>query len=94
MELQNRGQDIEKYKLGHPHTFHYLNQSTCFKLDDVDDAHDYLSTRKAMDVVGISGEEQDMGLFETISVRSLLRRGSPSQQSRDRSRIQHVTRGF
>lgn len=51
-------QEIKKYKLGHPQTFHYLNQSTCFALDDVDDAHHYLATRKAMDVVGISQEEQ------------------------------------
>lgn len=51
-------QEIERYKLGDPQTFHYLNQSTCFELDDVDDAHDYLATRKAMDVVGISKDEQ------------------------------------
>ncbi|KAL0390932.1 UNVERIFIED_CONTAM: Myosin-9 [Sesamum calycinum] len=50
--------EIEKYKLGHPKTFHYLNQSNCYELVDVSDAHDYLATRKAMDVVGISQSEQ------------------------------------
>lgn len=48
----------EKYKLDHPKTFHYLNQSNCYKLDGVDDTEEYLATRRAMDVVGISEEEQ------------------------------------
>lgn len=48
----------EKYKLGSPSSFHYLNQSKCYELDGVDDAHEYLATRRAMDVVGISEEEQ------------------------------------
>lgn len=51
-------QEIEKYKLGSPKTFHYLNQSKCFDLDGVSDAHDYLATRRAMDIVGISENEQ------------------------------------
>lgn len=51
-------QEIEKYKLGHPNTFHYLNQSNCYELVGVSDAHDYLATRNAMDVVGISQKEQ------------------------------------
>lgn len=48
----------EKYKLGDPKSFHYLNQSKCYELDGVDDAHEYLATRRAMDIVGISEEEQ------------------------------------
>lgn len=51
-------QEIEKYKLGSPQSFHYLNQSKCFKLDGVDEAQEYLSTRRAMDIVGISEQEQ------------------------------------
>ncbi|KAG6429116.1 hypothetical protein SASPL_107155 [Salvia splendens] len=66
-------EEIKKYKLGHPQTFHYLNQSTCFALDDVDDAHDYLATRKAMDVVGISQEEQD-SIFRIVA--SILHLGN------------------
>lgn len=38
--------------------FHYLNQSNCFELDDVDDSKEYLDTRRAMDIVGISPDEQ------------------------------------
>ena len=45
-------------KLGSPSSFHYLNQSKCYALDGVDDAEEYLATRRAMDVVGISEEEQ------------------------------------
>lgn len=51
-------QDIERYKLGNPKSFHYLNQSNCFKLDGVDDAEEYIATRRAMDIVGISVQEQ------------------------------------
>lgn len=51
-------QDIARYKLGDPKSFHYLNQSKCIKLDGIDDAKDYLDTRRALDVVGINAEEQ------------------------------------
>lgn len=51
-------QEREKFKLGDPKSFHYLNQSKCYKLDGVDDTEEYLATRRAMDVVGISEEEQ------------------------------------
>ncbi|KAL8029120.1 hypothetical protein ABFS82_14G203800 [Erythranthe guttata] len=59
-------EEIEKYKLGHPNTFHYLNQSNCYELVGVSDAHDYLATRKAMDVVGISQNEQD-AIFRVVA---------------------------
>lgn len=51
-------QDIKRFKLDNPRTFHYLNQTNCYELDGLDDAKEYLATRKAMDVVGISSEEQ------------------------------------
>ncbi|XP_008438435.1 myosin-6 isoform X1 [Cucumis melo] len=59
-------EEIEKYKLGNPRTFHYLNQSNCYELDGVDDSKEYLSTRKAMDVVGISTTEQD-AIFRVVA---------------------------
>ncbi|GFY98486.1 myosin family protein with Dil [Actinidia rufa] len=49
----------QKYKLENPKSFHYLNQSNCYELDGVNDAHEYLETRRAMDIVGISEEEQE-----------------------------------
>ncbi|KFK31068.1 hypothetical protein AALP_AA6G064300 [Arabis alpina] len=59
-------QETERYKLGKPSTFHYLNQSNCHALDAFDDSKEYIATRKAMDVVGISSEEQD-AIFRTVA---------------------------
>ncbi|GER24910.1 myosin-11 [Striga asiatica] len=59
-------EEIEKYKLGNPKTFHYLNQSNCFELVGISDAHDYLATRRAMDIVGISQKEQD-AIFRVVA---------------------------
>jgi hypothetical protein len=51
-------QDLKKYKLRDPSSFHYLNQSACIKVDGINDAEEYLATRNAMDTVGITGQEQ------------------------------------
>ncbi|CAI0449009.1 unnamed protein product [Linum tenue] len=59
-------EEIEKYKLDHPKTFHYLNQSKCFELVGISDAHDYLATRRAMDIVGISAKEQE-AIFRVVA---------------------------
>ncbi|XP_057868018.2 myosin-9 isoform X2 [Cryptomeria japonica] len=59
-------EEIEKYKLGHPSLFHYLNQSNCYQLDGVNEAEEYLATRRAMEVVGISTEEQD-AIFRVVA---------------------------
>ncbi|KAJ0240162.1 Myosin-10 [Hirschfeldia incana] len=59
-------QEIERYKLGKPSTFHYLNQSHCHALSAFDDSKEYLDTRKAMDVVGITSEEQD-AIFRVVA---------------------------
>ncbi|MBA0787771.1 hypothetical protein Gotri_027182, partial [Gossypium trilobum] len=59
-------EDIERYKLGSPKTFHYLNQSSCYELDGVNDAHEYLATRRAMDIVGINDEEQE-SIFRVVA---------------------------
>nr|VDD20073.1 unnamed protein product [Brassica oleracea] len=59
-------EEREKFKLGDPKSFHYLNQSKCYKLDGVDDTEEYLATRRAMDIVGISEEEQD-AIFRVVA---------------------------
>ncbi|CAL5425104.1 unnamed protein product [Camellia sinensis] len=59
-------EEIEKYKLGSPKTFRYLNQSNCYELVGVSDAHDYLTTRRAMDIVGVSQQEQD-AIFRVVA---------------------------
>jgi len=51
-------QDVKRFKLGNPRTFHYLNQSNCYELEGIDDSKEYLETRRAMDIVGISSDEQ------------------------------------
>ncbi|KAL4274023.1 hypothetical protein GQ457_13G015630 [Hibiscus cannabinus] len=58
--------DVEKYKLGNPRTFHYLNQSNCIELDVLDDSKEYLETRRAMDVVGINQAEQE-SIFRVVA---------------------------
>ncbi|CAI0473412.1 unnamed protein product [Linum tenue] len=59
-------EDKEKYKLGSPKSFHYLNQSKCYELDGVNDAHEYLETIRAMDIVGI-GEEDQEAIFRVVA---------------------------
>ncbi|XP_021768866.1 myosin-9-like [Chenopodium quinoa] len=59
-------EEVEKYKLGDPKSFHYLNQSNCYELVGINDAQDYLATRRAMGIVGISKEEQD-AIFRVVA---------------------------
>ncbi|KAH9650533.1 Myosin2 [Citrus sinensis] len=59
-------EDIEKYKLGNPRMFHYLNQSNFYELDGVDESKEYVKTRKAMEVVGINSDEQD-AIFRVVA---------------------------
>ncbi|RZR79819.1 hypothetical protein BHM03_00005665 [Ensete ventricosum] len=58
--------DADKYKLGHPSNFHYLNQSNSYELDGVSNAEEYLKTRRAMDIVGISVDDQE-AIFRTLA---------------------------
>ncbi|KAL0392637.1 UNVERIFIED_CONTAM: Myosin-8 [Sesamum radiatum] len=86
--------DIERYKLGDPRLFHYLNQSNCYELDGINDGKEYLSTRRAMDVVGISFDEQD-SIFRVVAAILHLgniefakgRDGDDSQPKDDKSRF-------
>ncbi|KAK4750895.1 hypothetical protein SAY87_004377 [Trapa incisa] len=57
---------IKQYKLGHPKTFHYLNQSNCFELEGLNEAKEYAATIRAMEVVGISANEQD-AIFRVVA---------------------------
>ncbi|KAE8685053.1 Myosin-14 [Hibiscus syriacus] len=66
-------EDTKRYKLGNPRAFHYLNQSNCYELDGIDDSKEYAATRRAMDVVGISSEEQD-AIFRVVA--SILHLGN------------------
>ncbi|KAG8390828.1 hypothetical protein BUALT_Bualt01G0124100 [Buddleja alternifolia] len=59
-------EEIDKYKLENPKSFHYLNQSKCFELVGTSDAQEYLATRRAMDIVGISKTEQE-AIFRVVA---------------------------
>ncbi|KAG8375766.1 hypothetical protein BUALT_Bualt10G0134400 [Buddleja alternifolia] len=65
-QLCASGKDAETYKLGHPSNFHYLNQSKTYELDGMSNAEEYVKTRRAMDIVGISDEEQE-AIFRTLA---------------------------
>ncbi|CAI5962950.1 unnamed protein product [Closterium sp. NIES-65] len=59
--------EVEKLKLAPAETFHYLNQSNCFELPGKEtNADEYIKTRRAMDVVGLSPEEQD-SIFQVVA---------------------------
>ncbi|PAN28867.1 hypothetical protein PAHAL_5G183600 [Panicum hallii] len=59
-------EDLKKYKLGDPSSFHYLNQSACINVDGINDAEEYLATRNAMDTVGITEQEQE-AIFRVVA---------------------------
>ncbi|KAK6248897.1 hypothetical protein QUC31_020462 [Theobroma cacao] len=65
-QLCASGKDAEKYKLAHPSHFHYLNQSRTYELEGVSSAEEYMKTRRAMDIVGISHEDQE-AIFRTLA---------------------------
>ncbi|OMO86451.1 hypothetical protein COLO4_21149 [Corchorus olitorius] len=65
-QLCASGKDAEKYKLGHPSHFYYLNQSKTYELEGVSSAEEYMKTRRAMDIVGISHEDQE-AIFRTLA---------------------------
>ncbi|KAL8092923.1 myosin-6-like [Apium graveolens] len=59
-------EELQRYKLGNPRTFHYLNQSNCYEIDGLDEYKEYVATKNAMDVVGISSEEQE-AIFRVVA---------------------------
>ncbi|KAK4372251.1 hypothetical protein RND71_007635 [Anisodus tanguticus] len=63
---RNLLQDVKRYKVGNPRSFHYLNQSNCYEVANVDDSREYLETRNAMDIVGIGSEDQE-AIFRVVA---------------------------
>ncbi|KAK4397650.1 Myosin-15 [Sesamum angolense] len=49
-----------------PSNFHYLNQSKIYELEGVSNAEEYVKTRRAMGIVGISDNEQE-AIFRTLA---------------------------
>ncbi|CAL4935930.1 unnamed protein product [Urochloa decumbens] len=59
-------EDVKRFNVGDPRSFHYLNQTNCYEVANVDDAREYIETRNAMDIVGIDQEEQD-AIFRVVA---------------------------
>ncbi|XP_015265580.1 PREDICTED: unconventional myosin-Ie-like [Gekko japonicus] len=49
-----------------PDYYYYLNQSAAYKVDDMNDPQEFQETLTAMDVVGLSGEEQAL-VFQIVA---------------------------
>uniref|UniRef100_A0A0E0D4P8 Myosin motor domain-containing protein n=1 Tax=Oryza meridionalis TaxID=40149 RepID=A0A0E0D4P8_9ORYZ len=64
--LLERSRDTQRYKLANARSFHYLNQSSCIEVEGINDAEEYLATRRAMDIVGINEEEQE-AIFRVVA---------------------------
>ncbi|XP_044305252.1 unconventional myosin-Ie-like [Varanus komodoensis] len=52
----------EELGITSPDYYYYLNQSAAYKVDDLDDRQEFQETLAAMEVVGLSGEEQALVL--------------------------------
>ncbi|KAJ3695578.1 hypothetical protein LUZ60_000955 [Juncus effusus] len=57
---------VEKYKLGDPSGFHYLNQSKTYELEGTSNADEFVRTKRAMDIIGISIDDQE-AIFRTLA---------------------------
>ncbi|KAK9809830.1 hypothetical protein WJX72_000004 [[Myrmecia] bisecta] len=55
-----------EWQLGSARSYHYLNQSSCYELRGVDNAEEYVRTRRAMTNVGIPAAEQD-SVFRSVA---------------------------
>ncbi|CAI5513551.1 unnamed protein product [Closterium sp. Naga37s-1] len=60
-------EERERLKLAPAETFHYLNQSNCFEIPGKNsNAEEYHNTRRAMEVVGLTIEEQE-AIFRVVA---------------------------
>uniref|UniRef100_A0A0D9YZ60 Myosin motor domain-containing protein n=1 Tax=Oryza glumipatula TaxID=40148 RepID=A0A0D9YZ60_9ORYZ len=93
-QLCASGKDAELYKLGHPRSFHYLNKSKTYELEGTNNEDEYWKTKRAMDIVGISRNDQD-AIFRILA--AILHLGniefSPGKEI-DSSKIKDPTSNF
>ncbi|KAI3665068.1 hypothetical protein L6452_43685 [Arctium lappa] len=83
--------DLKRYKVVDPSTFHYLNQSNSYQIDELDESKEYFATKNAMDVVGINFEDNKDGyvsknemvlaIEETTSDQEISKRRRENMQS-------------
>ena len=63
--------DRQEFRILEASEFRYLTKGECLEIDYVDDAQDYQVTRKCMDILGFSQEEQRQVISITMGVLHL-----------------------
>jgi len=63
--------EAQEMQLYTPDNFFYLNQSGCYTVDGVDDIKEFADTRNAMNVMGISADEQKQVLHTLAGILHL-----------------------
>lgn len=56
----------EMMRLGNPDDFNYINQSGCFEIDGVDDRESFFITKKCMESIDMTEQEQ-AAIFRTLA---------------------------
>nr|KAJ0209837.1 hypothetical protein LSAT_V11C400204750 [Lactuca sativa] len=69
-QLCASGRDADMYNLGPPSNFHYLNQTKVYELEGISRADEYVKTRRATNIVGISNAEQE-AIFWIMATHTL-----------------------
>jgi myosin-1 len=59
-------EEQEKYGTKNASDFYYLSQSGCFQVDNIDDVQDFKDVKHAMDVIGITKQEQE-NIFSLVA---------------------------
>ncbi|KAL4147379.1 hypothetical protein PRNP1_011135 [Phytophthora ramorum] len=56
----------ERLQLQTPHDYEYLRKSECFSIHECDDAKEFMTTKRCMETIGITGQRQEM-VFELLA---------------------------
>ncbi|KAM7396859.1 hypothetical protein PAMP_019867 [Pampus punctatissimus] len=81
--------EFKAFKLGCADDFHFTNQGHSPVIDNVDDAKEMHSTRKAFSLLGICESDQ-MAIYQILAAILHLSNVEVKDQSADRSSISHV----
>lgn len=82
--------DLQKWKLGRPENYHYLNRTGCYEIPGVNDAKFFEQTKYAMGTIGIDSEQQSI-IFSLLA--GILHLGNlvfiESKEKADASKIEN-----
>ena len=70
-QMATASETANKYEIGTPHDYRYLNQGHCEKIEGIDDAEDFTSTKQAMKDLEFSDEEIEWVLQLTAFILHL-----------------------